>query len=379
MGNTSSLTKSCDVHVFQKELSLLNSTVNNLLNEDNVFKNKDYNFLSQDVCDKYKVVLEEELEKHLKLSIKALGTSLYILPKDEDNNDRLTKLNLTKKQVCEKISNHYIKILYILSLIKYVYNIEQDGDLSIAGIVYRNIRVLDDIMEINFCDLPHRNYNNKTSMETFKINFAKLEGFKFFVDYFLDRPEASAFVSIMRSVLARHSKQKFASIVCQHISNKTLKPDDIKYLETLYNNKYGTKLVCNQSDKAKSPSSVSRHGVNIDIFVNRENPILAKELCFAPRKITIKTSCTEGKKVLELYKQMKKNYEDNISAVYALLSKFILRSSNGTYVLKDIDKITLDTIIEDVKLKIKVFYIQSIMDFQMLLDQAKLIPNMESS
>lgn len=377
MGNTNSSNRSSDVHVFQKELSVLNATVNNLLNENDVFKNKDYNFLSQDVCDKYKVVLEEELEKHLKLSIKALGTSLYILPNDEDNNDKLTKHNLTKKQVCEKISNHYIKILYILSLIKYVYNIEQDGDLSIAGIIYRNIRVLDDIMEINFCDLPHRNYNSKTSMETYKINFSKLEGFKFFVDYFLDRPEASAFVSVMRSILARNSKQKFSSIVCQHISNKTLKPEDVKYLEDLYMKKYGSKLVCKSSDKTRV-SPVSKHSVNIDIFVNRENPILAKEFCFAPRKITIKTSNIEGKKVLAMYNQMKKNYEENISNIYTLLNKFIT-PSNGTYILKDIDKTTLDTIIEDVKIKVKVFYIQSIVDFQMLLDQAKLIPNIESS
>ncbi len=380
MGNSNSSNRSSEVHVFQKELSLLNRTVNNLLNENDVFKNKDYNFLSQDVCDKYKVVLEEELEKHLKLSIKALGTSLYILPKDEDNNDKLTKHNLTKKQVCEKISNHYIKILYILSLIKYVYNIEQDGDLSIAGIVYRNIRVLDDIMEINFCDLPHRNYNNKTSMETFKINFSKLEGFKFFVDYFLDRPEASAFVSVMKSILARNSKQKFASVVCHHLSNKTLKFEDVKYLEELYMRKYGNKLVCRQGqDKAMSPpKTLSKFSINIDIFVNKENPILAKEFCFAPRKITIKTSTTEGKKIQSMYNQMKRNYEDNITNIYSLLNKFIT-PQNDTFILKDIDRVTLDGIIEEVKSKVKIFYIQSIVDYQMLLDQAKLVPNIESS
>lgn len=375
MGNTNSSSRSNDIHVFQKELSLLNTIVNNVLSEKDVFKNNNYNFLSQDVCDKYQVVLEEELEKHLKLSIKALGTSLYILPKDEDNTDRLTKHNLTKKQVCEKISNHYIKILYILSLIKYVYNIEQDGDLSIAGIIYRNIRVLDDIMEINFCDLPHRNYNIKTAAETYKINFSKLEGFKFFVDYFLDRPEASAFVSVMKSLLARNSKEKFASIVCQHISNKTLKESDITYLEGLYMKKYGNKLVCKQKTAIKS-TPLSKHAVNIDIFVNKENPILAKEYCFAPRKIIIKTSSSEGKKVLAMYNQIKKNYEENIANIVAVLNKFI-STNNGSYTLRDIDKISLDAIIEEVKIKVKVFYIQSIVDFQMLLDQAKLIPNIE--
>ena len=104
--------------------------------------------------------------------------------------------------------------------------------------------------------------------------------------------------------------------------------------------------------------------------------ILAKEYCFAPRKIIIKTSSSEGKKVLAMYNQIKKNYEENIANIVTLLNKFII-TSNGSYTLRDIDKIALDVIIEEVKIKVKVFYIQSIVDFQMLLDQAKLIPNIE--
>ena len=49
---------------------------------------------------------------------------------------------------------------------------------------------------------------------------------------------------------------------------------------------------------------------------------------------------------------------------------------NGSqYELKDIDKNSLDQIIADIKLKVKVFYIQSIFDFQTLLDLAKATPN----
>lgn len=378
MGNGSSRT--ADHNVFKNELSLLNTIVNNILSEQDVFKNNDYNFLSQDICDKYQVILEEELEKHLKLSVKELGTSLYIIPKDADSTDKLTKMNLTKKQVCEKVSNHYIKILYVLSLIKYVYNIEMDGDLSIAGIVFRNIRVLDDVMEINFCDLPHRNYSFKGSLETYKLNFAKLEGFKFFVDYFLDRPEASAFVSIMRSILARSSKQKFSSLVCHYISNKSLKPEDIKNLEAMYLKKYGSRLVCNKKEPGmETPKRPSKQPINMDIFVNKENPILAKEHCFAPRKVIIKTSTTDGKQVMELYDQMKKNYVDNVNAVVGLLDHLVIHTKNGGYELKDIDKTMLDSIIEQVKVRVKTFYIQSIVDFQTLLDKARLIPNIEGS
>ena len=50
MGNISS--RSSDNHVFKDELSMLNVIVNNVLNEKDVFANNNYNFLSQDVCDK---------------------------------------------------------------------------------------------------------------------------------------------------------------------------------------------------------------------------------------------------------------------------------------------------------------------------------------
>ena len=76
MGNSSS--RSPDSQVFKKELVVLNGIVNNIINEKDVFKNNNYNFLSQDVCEKYQIILEEELTKYLKLDVKSLGTSLYI-------------------------------------------------------------------------------------------------------------------------------------------------------------------------------------------------------------------------------------------------------------------------------------------------------------
>ena len=98
MGNTSSQLPTHNV--FNKELSMLNAIVNDIISDKDIFKNKSYNFLSENVCTNYQVILEDELSKHLKLDINALGTSLYILPKDENSNTKLTKYNLSKAQVC---------------------------------------------------------------------------------------------------------------------------------------------------------------------------------------------------------------------------------------------------------------------------------------
>ena len=364
MGNSSSRSEERDV--FKKELEIINDIVNNIINEDNIFKNKDYNFLSQDVCNNYQVVLEDELEKHLKLSINSLGTSLYIIPKDDDT--KLTKLKLTKKEVCEKISNHYIKILYMMSLVKYVYSLETNGDLSIAGIVMRNIRILDDIMEINFCDLPHKNYS-VDGLDSYRIDFSKLEGFKFFVEFVLSPNEAQSFLGVVKAILGRSSKNKVATAVCA----SSFSPTGMKELEDIYNKKYGEKLICRQSGGGTAVKKLA-----MNIFVNKDNPIFTKDLCFAPRKVVIKTSTKPGQEILNLYKIMKQNYVKNVKSMEEILKKLV-HKYDGIYLLNDINKGALDSIITEIKNKVKILYIQSIVDYQNLLDKAKLIPNIEFS
>lgn len=371
MGAT--LSQHTDTHVFKKELELVNRIVNNIINEKDIYRNNNYNFLSKDVCKNYQVILEEELKKHLKISLNAVGTTLYIIPKNDEH--KLTKLNLSKDEVCKKISNHYIKILYILSLIKYVYNIEQDGDLSIGGIILRNIRFLDDLMEINFCDLPHRDYK-VVGKQAYKIDFSKLEGFKFFVDKFLDNKESIAFLGVLKSILARSKKNKVSSIICHYIANNSFNQNDVHELEKMYMSKFNEKFVCDKQNIENGNILSAKHNIAINIFINSNNPIFAKEYCFAPRKIIVKLSSKNGIKLKKLYKQMLTNYKENIDKIVENLSKLV-SYSDGTYVLKDIDKHTLDTIIENVKICIKTFYIQSIIDYQKLLDEAKLMPNIE--
>ena len=65
MGNVSS-SRSADNNVFKNELTKLNHIVTSIINDKDLFKNSNYNFLSQEVCNKYQIILEDELSKHLK-------------------------------------------------------------------------------------------------------------------------------------------------------------------------------------------------------------------------------------------------------------------------------------------------------------------------
>lgn len=378
MGNLTSR-MSVDHDVFAKELKTLNTIVTDIVSEKDVFVNKDFNFLSQDVCKSYQVVMEEELQKHLKLTIKKLGASLYLIPRAE--NTKLEEANnLTKQQICEKISNHYIKILYVMSLIKYVYNLEKNGDTSIAGIVLRNIRILDDVMEINFCDLPHRDYRYSGEISK-TIDFQDLAGFGFFVNYVLTPEEGAAFMTLMKTVLLKPGKGRLAHAVCQLKDKKALGAGDVKEFEDLFKARFGSRLSCKKMpspvQKGGSPGGAATKGLSLRVHVAKDNPILDKDHCFASRKLIIKTTTKEGRVVLECFDTLRSNYARNVKSVEDILKRLVERQRDGTYTLKDIDRDTLDAVIEDVKTKIKVFYLQSLLDFHTLLDTAHLAPKIE--
>ena len=381
MGNQqSSSQRNVEPGVFSNELAPLKQVVNNIIDEKDLFKNKDYNFLSQDVCKQHYVLLQQELNQHLKVDLEALGTSLYIIPKNDD--EKLTKLNLSKAEICQKISNHYIKILYIICLIKYVFNLEHNGDMSIAGIVFRNFKILDDIMEIDFCAVPHKDYS-KEGDGIYKIDLSNLEGMSFFTSYFLTPSESRTFLSLMKLVLAKKNKSVVRSRICAMIKNNQLSPDLLGQIETLYQSRFGSKLVCTPADKDEkddkenpvSEGGRSQKKTSLSVFIEKENPIFSSKLCMSSNQIIVKTNTAEGKKILGMYKDMHAKYSQSLTEIMSILDKLVSKDSNGEYVLKDITKEDLEKIIQETKTKVKIFYMQSIMDYQAILEFAKTIPN----
>jgi predicted transcriptional regulator len=380
MGNKISLATH---KVFEKDLEYLSTVVNAILDKNNIFRNNDYNFLSKDVCEKHTLVLEDELSKHLKVSLQTVGTSLYLIPNNETNQKQTIKgTKFTKKEICEKISNHYMKILYILSLIKYVYDIENHGDYSVAGIIFRNIKVVDDIMAINYCNMQQKDYSQKT--QNFKIDFGTLEGMSFLIDYVLSKDETKTFIDVIRSVLSRSPRGIVRQQTCALLKNKKLNKQDIDKVEDLYQKRYGTKLECplnNEKIDKNNEALVINENVsikrpNLHMKVEKDNPIFLKEFCYSVKEIVIMMNKSSNKKVVEAFKQMQNNYKVNLKSIESLINRLVVKKGQ-VYELRDITKYELDNVIYDVKSTVKIFYIQSIMDYQHLLDIAKTIQNIE--
>jgi hypothetical protein len=393
MGNSNSNNTSQEEGIFANELSLIKNIVNNIINDRDVFHNKDYNFLSQDICRQYNIVLQAELDKHLKIELESLGTKLYIIPKREDES--LNKLKLSKKEICDKISGHYIKILYIICLIKHVYNLEKNGDLSIAGIVFRNIKIMDDIMEIDFCQVPQKSYkyddsnsNSGNSKSITKINLGLVQGVAFFNKYFLKPTESKVFMNLMRIIFSRKQKKGFNNHICQLVKNKQLTAEEIIQIEELYTNRFGEKLVCTESPALRSngfespitSGSVSASASandklpNLYIEISENNPIFSNRMCLAGGQRVVKLNTPEGRKVHESYKKMKANYNKNIKNIHDILNKLTFKQGEE-YMLKDIKNNELEEVINSVKTQVKIFYMQSILDYQTIFDISAELPN----
>lgn len=364
MGNKISLASK---HVFENDLKNLNALVNSIVSSNDTYKNSDYNFLSKDVCNKYTVVLEEELHKHLKVSLANLGTHLYLFPNNDTNlSSKVRGTQISKADICRKISNHYMTILYILCLVKYVYDVEHHGDYSVAGIIFRNIKLSDGIMAIDFCGLPQKDY----STPQYKIDFGRLEGLRFFTDYVLDTHESKVFIDVLKTLLSRGKKSAVREDICNMVRRKQLRKEDIHQMEKLYYTKYGTSLQCSysniESEHKKRPTLLMK--------VEKDNPIFLKEFCYNPKRIVVNLNAKSGMHphhVQTAFMTMQDHYRHNVKQIEHLLKRIVQKKTNNAYELKDITKPELDALITDVKSVIKLFFVQSILDYQHLLDTAK--------
>lgn len=373
MGNQTSVMHG-ETNVFEQELKRLNTIVKGIMTEENVFRNRDYNFLSQDVCEQHYMLAESDLSRHLKVHVKELGETLVLVPKTATALEGRASVN--KKEICQKITHHYMKVLYILCLVKYVYNLEKSGDYSISGIVLRNIRVVPgDLLEVNFCNAPHRDFK-KQGAESYNIDFGQLEGLQFLTQYFLDPVEGHSFLRILRQVLGRHKSGRVRGAICKYMEgNKNAEYN--KALEDMFVARFGEKLGCGSAQAEASSAPKGRPQLLLQ--VEKDNPVFSKDYCYEIHKIIVPLKTAEGAKVLELYKTMKRHYADNVKKIEALVDRMVVATKGGDYELRDLTKPELDAVIEAVKKHIQHYYLQSILDFQILLDACKKVPNVNLS
>lgn len=338
-------------HVFASELHIVSDIIDHVIGDDNKFVAEDYNFLSRETCDRYTFVLQSQLNKHLKIDVQHLHDSIILVPKAERVAANDQKTVIDKKDLCRTIAQHYVKVLYVLCLIKYVYDLENAGDYSIAGIIKRNTRLTGDLLEINYCSLPQKDYARRDK----RVHFGSLKGLQFLVEHFLAPEEQRTFVSQLRMIVARSiDPAAVQALACNDVH--LLKPRDYEMLYGVHCRK--TKVVA-----ANDPSAAS-----MAFDVAPFNPILSSDVCMSKKKVVVQLSASRPTKLA--YERLHKRYVENVREVEALLLRLVAKSG-CSYELRVISDVDLDQIVSEVKSNVVKFFLASVLDYQHLLDVAK--------
>ena len=113
--------------------------------------------------------------------------------------------------------------------------------------------------------------------------------------------------------------------------------------------------------------------------VSADNPIFDQSFCYGGiNSRVIKLTTREGIEIKKAYNEMIKQYKTNVSKIHKILNLLVKKTKTG-YKLHDIDSNALETIIQKTKEQIRLMYIESLMNYQYLLDRAKNIPNVKLS
>jgi hypothetical protein len=333
----------CDLpnnNVFKNELNNINILVNDLLNDKNLFKNDYYNLFLSNKCDEVTLINSKRLYRYPKFEVEKLNKSIFLIPNED--------LSQSKKEMCHFISMHFTRILRVIHIIKNIYNLENNGDMSIGGILLRNIHVKNNMIDILSCKSTQQEMGIYNGDNT--VDFSKLTGFSLFVNNFLTPSEKKNLIDQLSEIFNGYNKGKLKKMICRDIvENKK------------HNNIHNTTFQCGGKggDKGGGKSS------SVLIKVGPNNPILSWNLC-AVRK---KTTAILNKDIMNQLKKFKNNYRNTLNEVLQIVNELcVFDEEKKQYMLYNLNEEQLVDIEQRLKQNIIIFFIQSLVDYKTILN-----------
>lgn len=317
-----------------KYLTSINTIIQFILDSTSIVSK--YNDLHK-ICLDNVVVNKKWLNQIIKSNFKS-NEKYYLLPKD--------KIKRYDVKLCNNISNKYLKILKLITFIKYIYDTENVGKNNFATLIFNHIQVKDNIIKLKSCITKQ----NKWWWETEEgFNLLLIHGLKEFVENILTDKEVDIFIGQLKHVLKSKNYTKLHKYVC--------KDDLIK--DTTYEKLYKTVFYCKNVPKGGN----NKYLINIQ----KHNPIFSKNMC--------KTETIYQLKYMLQFKQMidnmQNNYIKNLKKIESLIELLIFKENNN-YKLKDISYKTLNNIEHKIKRTVILFYMQSLIDYKNVLNTIRL-------
>ena len=153
-----------------------------------------------------------------------------------------------------------------------VYDIENGGNYSIAGIVQRNIQLENELLINNYCNMGQFDYKGDKKVD--QVNFSNLKGIKLLTSL-MTRDEANVFTKYLGLLLnGTNNSPKLEDSICK--MNIQYKTDDFS---KLYNSKKGVTIDCSNKKHFNNASEL-----NFFLTVSKNNPIFTANKCLDKKK-----------------------------------------------------------------------------------------------
>jgi hypothetical protein len=330
---------------FVKDFLQLNQTINDILTTSKTFKNNNIlNSLLKKRCDRVILSSEHKLDKYSKIHLNNLHTSISLIPKKEFIKD--------KKFLCKQISEHFSKVLQVLLLIKYVYDVENFGAFNIAGIVDKNIKQTKSNIKIKFC--------NTSQPENDILDMSQLSGFDFFVSNFLTSKERQSFSKVFQDIFNLKNVSNIDEMVCI----RRIFEDDIDNIIFAQNS------ACDPSKTKNNFNHLSNEKKHFGSImkIHPKNPILSWKYCndFTELK------CKKTKEMRTHLTELQTNYMKNLQKTLDILNELVtFNKDTSQFQLKNISHEKLSITEKRIKQNIIQFYIKSIVDYKNVLQCCK--------
>jgi hypothetical protein len=364
MGNTSSHPKTKkgkqNDGMFGKELAGIDAIINNVLGPNGKYKNPNYN---RNMCEDFSIVLESQLNKHLKVELQDLKDAIYFVPKKD--NVHVKGDFIKKDQLCALIADHYERVLKLLVLVQSVYDIENNGNQSIAGICFSNVKVENNNMFVSFCGQDQKDYKAGMNGQDYKdIDFSQLKGLKMLCSGYLEKREKNILLRTMKNMLGNRNMPILMDTLSCGDGLFTGK----EYAEML--SLKSTTCAKDKGDKYSKSADINEHELMIQVM--RDNAIISPEMCPTGSAHTrfVDMSNVKSREAVRLYHKMHSDYKRGLAKIKYVLEMVVFKDG-ANWSLKHIDSKTLEKIESDAKRLIIAFYIQSIANFQHLVDQVR--------
>jgi hypothetical protein len=326
----------------QNEFKKINKIIDDVINSSDMFNNELYNQLLKKKCNQIVLLSSAKMKKYTKSDLVFHDYKITRIHQDELKTD--------KNKLCNTISNHYSKILQIICLIKYVYDIENNGENNIANIIKKNINVNNRGLVVTYCDVSQKSQLRNIHDDP-GVDFSSLAGFDFFVKNILTTSEATTFLDIYEELFEIKNIQTMNNLVCKKILSK---PNTNKRI-------FKHAFNCNQGGSFAGDSSYIREVPSTILPIGSLNPVMSWKLCGKLKTKHIK----QTKQITNKINKMKVHYKKNLEQIGKILDRMVIfDKEKGKYEMREIQTHELSEIEVIVKQNIIVFYIKSIIDYK---------------